>query len=531
MKHTVLRKSKLVHCTRHFTSIATILVLTTMVHSEVWTESAVPLIDERCEVSRLIQTFEERVINPCYDVVESCTKERLERFDQTLEQARDYCWKRPLTQDSRFVGPCPKYFEEIEETNHYEDSWFLPRMRLRLSFGQLNEHNARIDVFKRTDSMQLIRTFLASDPDNHIALHLLEQNLLYTDDHVERLKLEIKEHELDPDCPEDRWMRDTVIFNRVMELADIWLAESGPGSELSDPERRELLIHARHTLLDMYDIAIEQETATERLFWALQSVHNAVLTGMFENSQQIYEHLEIDFKDYAEKRSRELVRIFSTEYDTSSDHGRTQTLEMMCNDYAFELGLTDHCLKLLDHFGKWDAETSASPSSDWLRSAIMLVNALTRDCEGEPALFLGHAPLWWSDRRCVAEQHETAVTDINTWLLRFPELTMSAERELLQAYLRLDETSDEHFHRALALDSELVVYAARLSKRVHKKGLTPTALNILSSIDTEKGSNLRPWEKTLLDRTVKSAREGSYSNLYEPHRNVFFDVVDPRLNQ
>ena len=252
---------------------------------------------------------------------------------------------------------------------------------------------------------------------------------------------------------------------------------------------------------------------------------------MFENLQQISDHFEIDIEDYAEKRSMELVHSLAREYDTTSIHGRTQTLEMMCNDYAFELGLTDHCLKLLDHFGKWDAETSASPSTDWLRSAILLVNALTRDCEGEPPLIVGHAPLWWSDRRCVAEQHETAIADVNALLSRFPELTMSAERELLQAYLRLDETSDEHFHRAIALDSELVVYAARLSKRVHKKGLTATASNILSRIDTETSSNRSPWEKSLLDAAFNSVREGTYRNSNEPHRDVFFDAVDPRLNQ
>lgn len=531
MKHAVLSGSKLIYCTRHFTSIATILVLATMVHSEVWTESAVPLIDERCEVSRFIQEFEERVTNPCYQEVDSCIEERLRRIGETRDHAKDYCWRRPLKQDPQFVGPCPNYYEEVEETKKNEDDWFLPRMRLRLSFGQLNEHNARIDVFNRTDSTQQLRSFLATNPDNPIALKLLALNLMYTDDLVERLKLEIKEHELDPDCPEVRWMRRTAIFNRVMELSDNWLSDSGPGSELSDNERHELLLHTRHTLLNMYDIAVEQETATERLFWALQSVHDSVLTGMFDNLQQISEHFEIDIEDFAEKRGMELVHLFSREYDTDSAHGRSHTLEMMCNDLAFELGLTDHCLKLLDHFGKSDAETAASPSTDWLRSAILLVNALTRDCDEQAGFHLGHAPLWWDNRRCVAEQRETAGAEINAWLLRFPELTMSAERELLQAYLRLDETSDEHFHRAFALDSELVVYAARLSKRVHKRGLTATASNILSRIDTETSSNLSPWEKSLLDAAFNSVREGTYRNSNEPHRDVFFDVVDPRLNQ
>ena len=521
----------MVYWTRRFKSVVALLAITTIVHGEVWVESAVPLIDERCEVSRLLQTFEERITNPCYEEVDACTAERQDRYGETRDQARDYCWRRPLKQDPRFVGPCPKYFEEVVAIKSDEAEWFLPRMRLRFSFGQLNENNAEIDVFKRSDSIQRIRAFLASDPNNPIALNLLALNLLYTENAVERLKLEIKEHELDPDCPEDRWLRESVIFNRVMELADNWLAENGPGSELAGTERKELLLHARRTLLDMYDIAIEQESGIQRLFWALQSVHNAVLNGMFENLRQIYEHHEIDIEGYAEKRTTELVRNLSREYDIDSVYGRTHSLETICNDLAFELGLTDHCLKLLDHFGKLDAETSASPSTDWLRSSILLVNAVTRDCEGEPALYFGHAPLWWSDRRCVAEQHGTAVSDVNTWLLRFPEMTISAERELLHAYLRLDETSDEHFQHALALDSEMVVYAARLSKRIHKNGLTVTASNVLSAVDAEHSGKLSPWEKSLLDATIESVRERSYRNSSEPHRDVFLDEDDPEPSQ
>ena len=232
-----------------------------MVHSAVWTESAVPLIDERCEVSRFIQEFEERVTNPCYQEVDTCIEERLRRIGETRDHAKDYCWRRPLKQDPQFVGPCPNYYEEVEETKKNEDDWFLPRMRLRMSFSQLNERDAAIEKFMRIDSMQRIRSFLTSDPDNPIALNLLAWNLLYTDDHVERLKLKIKEHELDPDCPEDRWMREIGIYNLVNALANNWLSESGPGSELSGTERKELLLHARRTLLNMYDIAVEQETA------------------------------------------------------------------------------------------------------------------------------------------------------------------------------------------------------------------------------------------------------------------------------
>ena len=499
--------------------IAVFALVGVLIQSEIYADSDSPLLDERCESYELRRAINEPIRRACLSERDACIDERMSSLNETQEQAKEFCWKQPLSIDPRYVGPCPSLLEELEGDAFNGDEWILKRVNLRMRFEKPHPQGAAsLDKYKRKESVQFLRRLLAKEPNNVVALGYLK-TWLDQNEIVEKLTLEMKLQELDPDCSNTLWTRRGLIFNHVNQLADNWLMGSGVGSELSNNERRVLFQRVRITLLEMYDDAIEQKSGTDRLYWALESIHDAVLSGMFKNLQQIYDHHQIEFQDYAEERRKEIVHDLSSEYGVNSKHGRTKTLSMMCNDYAFELGLNSHCLELLEHFGRKD---SRSLATDWVQAAILLTNWLTRDCSQLDVLLID-APIWWSNRnrRCPEEESEKSIERVGFLTSRFSRGTKSAEANLLQAYLRMDETSDDYFIRALKQDKSVLPYGARLSKRLLKRGHQGAAYSAMLRIEADDQSDLISGEINLIKETSESVREGLYSNSFEMLRDTF----------
>ena len=491
-----------------------LVILSMLVCRQSFAESTAPPIDDRCENLQSIVSFDERALESCNNELNSCIDERLSQHGEQHDQARTHCWDRPLDIDPRFVGPCPSYMEQFETHTNGSDESRLQRIAIRRIFKQSNNNDSIVDWFKRSESEQTIRRMLTSDPENPVLLDLLISSLFVSNDLVERLNLHLTKQELDPDCPESRSLFLFTIYGITNEVVDNWLTGKGSGSELSKTEITDLFLRVQRTLLEAYDLTIEQAENERKLKWALESIHDALLSRPFENLQQFARLTEIGLDEFGENRRTFLTQQFSREYDVDSDHGRAQSLRTICSSRAFELGLLDHCLKLLVYFGLEDSNSLDSPELDWTQAAISLMNGLTRDCS-EHTNDLLFAPEWWNKRHCFAERHHEITSRINDLLERFPELGRSAERQVLEAYLLLDETSDERFLQALTLDGAMVVYAARLSKRLHKLGKVETASNILINIEPENNSQFSSAEKNLLIHTSNSIKEGTYRNWNE----------------
>ena len=493
----------------------TLYVLVSLVCDCVFAESHVPPIDDRCEVISANLSFEKQAFQTCDVELSACTEERMSQIAVPIEEAREFCWRRPVMGDSRFVGPCPQTLVELETNVNNDRESVMELIVIRNYFTLKNQFDADIDVFKRSESIESIRHILTTDPDNPIALDLLHWTLLFSDDLVERLNLKLKIQQLDPDCPESSGNFLFFIFRTPNEIVDNWLLGQGSGSELTSNEIRDLLLRLQETLLDAHDFVIEDSEGTRKLDSALDSLHDAILGREFENFQQIARRVEIGLNDYKAHRREELVRRFSRDYDVDSHHGRSQSLTLMCSSLALDLGLLDHCIKLLDHYSDLDSKSREYPERDWTRAAISLMIGLTRDCSEHADLLLGHWPRWWSDRPCLSTHFDAFVSHMRELLERFLEFGTSAETEVLEAYLLLDESSDERFLRALALDETMVVYASRLSKRLHKLGKIQAAFNILTNIDAETANRLTLGERRLLGRTTNAVRDGMYENWIE----------------
>ena len=425
--------------------------------------------------------------------------------------------------DSHYVGPCPSYAEELEADADDANEWILSKINVRKRFRRLNDRGfITYRTYKHDQSIHSLRQLLEKEPSNFVALRYLKSLLLVQGSAVEKLTLELKLHELDPDCPNDRWWRTSSIYLELNELVQSWVTETGAASELSNRERRELFKRAWQATLDIYDIAVAQEQDTVKLFWGLVSVHDPVLSGRFDNIEHIAEPLEIELNDFSEERRKDLIRHLANEYGPNSKHGRTQALGMACNDYAFELGLTAHCLKLLEHFGKKDARSRESISTDWAQAAILLVNWLTRNCSAMPLLQIDGPKLFdHVDKKCGSEDNESSIERVGSLVSLFHREGSGAEHELLKAYLSLDETSEEHFVRALGLDVRIVPYGTRLSKRLYKRGKKDAAINILSNIGPDQKLHLEVSEMNQLEWLLDSINNGSCDIVRDSHRRDF----------
>lgn len=495
-----------------FLKTAAVLVFTC---HQTFAESHIPPIDDRCEITRDFVSFDKKSFRLCDSEVNECTAARMSRFNESEDLAQDQCWRLPLAMDPDFDGPCPEYMNELELEATTDRESLMRLVLLRNYFSLRNEFGAEIDVFKRSESLRSIHSFLVDHPNDAIALKLLRWTLLYTDDLVESLNVDLKIQGIDPDCPNSRNIFLHGIYQRTSEIVENWLAGQGAGAELTATEMQDLLLRVQQTLLNAYDLAIENSDHIGKLYWALESISDAILTREFENFQLVSRYVEIGLDDYADNRRSALIRRFSNEYDFDSHHGRSQSLKTMCSSYALELGLLDHCAELINHFGLLDSSLNETPTTDWTRAAISLMIGLTRDCS-DHADWLLHGPSWWNVRRCIAEHKPKLATDIRELLERFSNVGESAEKEVLKAFLHLDDATDERFSRAADLDSAVVLYATRLIKRLHRIGDADTALNVLASIDAEMTSKLPSREKDLLDKTSKALNDGKYQNWMEP---------------
>lgn len=479
---------------------------------------------ELCESDKLMIELEERVGAACWAEMEACKDDRISSFGASSEEAENFCVSRPTSLDPSFEGPCPVYLENFESTSYDGDEWLLERAYVRLGFDQFTEEGGR--VFRQHDTAQRLRKILDADPDNLVALELL--SVLYAENGVvETIKLEIKTYEAERDCRRHWSWLPRMLYSHFEELAENWLGGEGTGSELNGKEIHDLVQQARGMLIDMYDNAIDKSEGIAKLDYALASISEPLLTGKYSGIKQITERVGIDVESYPEKRRTTLMRQLAQEYGIESAHGPKETLGMICNDSAFEIGLEEHCLDLLEHYSNKIGLHDELLGRDWAQAATLLVNGLTSDCS--EALDSNR-----DGGRCIADRHLEFKKRIEAMLSNIPQQPSNAERELLDAYLRMDETSDEYFIRSIALDGSKVEYAENLSRRLHKRGKSDAAFNILKASiealnqserdvdepevadDRESQTENRSQVRLVrLESVLKSVNDGQYHNCRE----------------
>lgn len=520
----VIKKLKVVRmcCCIYILSAVTILSQEFNLPATVDTVSE---IDSRCTTAKLFMILSEQVEIPCMAEANDCIEERRVKFSEPSEYTENLCFNQPLIIDPRFYGPCPKYLGVLESPDYDDNNWLLPKTSLRLVFDQSLEGGPQTDTFKRSDSILSIKRLLDSDPDNLVALSLMRVLLDY-DDLATGLKIELKLHELEPDCPESWDSRLNMINSYTEQIVVNWVKGKGAVSNLSEREFIDLIDKSLITLNEIFNVAIDESQHVDQLLYALESINYPAF-----NRQSIITRiahlLEFNLENYREERTTELVRRFSIQYDVDSEQELSVTLQMTCNDFAFELGLIERCIEQLEYSALQNVEMSRSFENNWTKAALLLVNAITRDCSPHSDDWLHEPFLMFYERRCFEELEPLFTARINALQSKFTHNYASSDRELLIAFLLMNEISDKYFLRAVELDSNTVVFATNLSKRLYKRNEIDGALNVLnSSIEVINQGRFEPqeWGDNLdienLKNFYSSVNEGLYKNFFERPRII-----------
>ena len=176
-------------------------------------------------------------------------------------------------------------------------------------------------------------------------------------DVIEALNLEIRAHELDPDCSFDWSLRENRIPNLTEEVLDNNAHGISPGVELSDADLTAIVKRSWRTLLDGYDRAYETSRNMRKLAYALASLNNPFLIGREAEVVRISAIIGVEPREYVANRRQFIVDDLTKRFVVGAQASRARALAMICNDYAFELGLADHCIRLIERFGYADRRT------------------------------------------------------------------------------------------------------------------------------------------------------------------------------
>ena len=182
---------------------------------------------------------------------------------------------------------------------------------------------------------------------------------------------------------------------------------------------------------------------------------------------------------YESERLQYFVKDLTSTYSKTSPHRRQQTLGMMCNDYAFEMTLAEHCLKLIDYFASVDKVNGIPIRDDVLQAGIILLSAASRDCSEYFWLRTEHWQYSVVSKVCLAEKYESYVEHIGTLLHGERDDDRNVYRDILKAYMDLKESSVDSYENALRLQEDVIEHGGSLAKRLQRRGYGDAALRVI----------------------------------------------------
>ena len=479
---------------------------------------------EACGYSNERRNIKRIVDGACYAERDQCELKLANSSNKSTDEIRSQCNNRTLSLDPNFAGPCPDLLLRLETEEPKDLEGILSRVYLRGRFDRkpLSDLPSS-DDFKRADSRKTLYQ-LANDKPNNVLIRSFYRHRLDDNQFVEYIETMNKIVVLDSDCLLNTFRRRLNYFKLGL-LIENWMEEQGPGAELGAEARKKTVLETHKTLELMFDRAFDYFTDVRKLEWALDSIYDYTIASHYEHDDPrrmfIQELSGLDIEQYKEDRRYDLTTKIADEYDVDSEHGARAALAMSCNDHAFLLGLHEHCYKLIDHFGAKITSGSPELSVDWTKSSILLVNALTKSCDEDETLWLGHPPPWLTVDLCLESDREKFMKRILEHALEHRKRVPDPLRDLLLAYLYLDDTSDDFFISALQSNGSIFEYGPRLIERLIKEGHAEAGLNILSYVNEQNYEELSENNDEVPDDVKDFYLEGTNAGWSELPRNRF----------
>ncbi len=379
------------------------------------------------------------------------------------------CWFRPIDEEQQFFGPCPETLRNSESLFDIDTvDWTLAQVLLRQYFRASD----RVTFYKASESASELQRILEMDPDNNRAIEI---SLRYADQFKisadRRLQLALRLRASDPACIGGLWFYIGTlgyIIDLIANEAEVSRGISLPELAASDIKIREAIELVESAYLDAHESIHPYKKLP--LSWAFVSepFFGRVLSRL--GDETLNKH-----------------RLFVTndlrlEFGADVEADRKMSLNMLCNDYAFELGLMNSCVDLVARHWESDVALFDKPSDDVIEATTRLALASSRRCDEPSFLDLPQDGfrVVTPSTRCVPEIHAEANVEINRLLDQLENLKDYPEISVLRAYTNPVSDSRQIFMNVIADDSKQVVHAILIAKRLNKVGAVADAELVLA---------------------------------------------------
>ena len=189
--------------------------------------------------------------------------------------------------------------------------------------------------------------------------------------------------------------------------------------------------------------------------------------------------LDDNSAEHKAERRAEVVEKLEMDFGVNSDSECAQSLRMMCNDMAFEIGLLRKCVGLIEHYAKRDA-LAAQKLSEGIRDAGLRVLVATTRAYDDLLVKLSVFDGLMGDLCLVDESNEIA-SSLNGLFERYEEFQNSAMFDLVQSYVLMNDDSVARFSRAIRMDDSLAGHTFLLAKRLSQRGYNVAAIHLVTN--------------------------------------------------
>ena len=430
-----------------------------------------------------------------YALETQCTEERLacekrHGISPKGNVVTEECWFRPISDEQEFFGPCPRTLRNSELIDIDSVEWTLAKIMLTQYFRA----NDRITFYNTAKSASDLERILEADPDHYRAIQIslrYAHQLNITANR--RLELAMRIPQPDPVCREALWF----YIGSLGTLVDFIATEAEASQGISLQE----LVKSDEMLRDAIELV---ESTYLKSHESLPPYEKTPIAWSFV-SEPFFGRVLRRLGDETLRKHRQFVKEdLRTEFGLGSRRDRTMSLNMLCNDYAFELGLMTSCLELVTHHWKLDVAMSDKPYDDVIEAVTRLVLASSRTCDEPYYLELPqeHFRVVVESAHCVPELHIEVNAEINRLLDQFEHLKNHPELLVLRAYTDLTDESQHLFKSVVADDSKQVVHAILIAKRLNKMGAPKGAELVLeAALEASKNDGEEDFFRCWFPRT------------------------------
>ena len=482
----------------------TVLMTTMLLLSTPVDLSAGSRLHCRVEQHQLNDVVYQRFVERCDRIYRACVDYREKELGEPREIAGDNCMF-PVKDAPEFSGPCPELLDELESSKYDDIDSVVARVRLRDWF-MTDGKDSTIRFYKQDHSIKSIRELIQTQPNDVRALfyerhhkHLVETE----EDVVASLRSAIKIYELDPNCSGDWMFNPNEIVHLIEDLLIQRHDNNSTVSTLPKHEFAELANSAFEALKKQYEHVYRTSENMRKLDYAQRLIEHPFLFVKDDLAKELGNILNIDPQEYIEDRRRSIIKNLTNLYVIEPVADQQQSVGMICNDYAFQIGLAIQCADLILSYVQ-QYQGALSPLPHWLLEAmVFLAMTASRECgpysrdENVDFPYI-HCTFCFQTLYCLPEEKQilrqrlSKVIDLVAWDEN------EFEYQLIKSYNDVDERSLSHYVRALALNDVALLHSVLLAKRLTYEGYKSSAIGVLDAATTrlsELEINAVPLEK------------------------------------